>query len=212
MTIEKLEETNKIAERYLFLKRKADSGKKKDIDDFKIYQNYCAKKLSYLINNKTSRYKKFSNYQDLQQDGFEALIHAFETYDPKKGDFTWWASKYIGTRISRSANCHSTIKIPLKKARKLPPFKDSKIPNIIDEKNIPDLGVEVAQTNYILMSAIEELPEQHKKALLLHYDFSGNNKSSISSLSRELMVSRPVCIKILSEATEKLKEKLQGKL
>lgn len=212
MTIEKLEETNKIAERYLFLKRKADSGKKKDLDDFKIYQNYCAKKLSYLINNKTSRYKKFSNYQDLQQDGFEALIHAFETYDPNKGDFTWWASKYIGTRISRSANCHSTIKIPLKKARKLPPFKDSKIPNIIDEKNIPDLGVEVAQTNYILMSAIEELPEQHKKALLLHYDFSGNNKSSISSLSRELMVSRPVCIKILSEATEKLKEKLQGKL
>lgn len=212
MTIEKLEETNKIAERYLFLKRKADSGKKKDLDDFKIYQNYCAKKLSYLINNKTSRYKKFSNYQDLQQDGFEALIHAFETYDPNKGDFTWWASKYIETRISRSANCHSTIKIPLKKARKLPPFKDSKIPNIIDEKNIPDLGVEVAQTNYILMSAIEELPEQHKKALLLHYDFSGNNKSSISSLSRELMVSRPVCIKILSEATEKLKEKLQGKL
>jgi RNA polymerase sigma factor (sigma-70 family) len=165
-----------------------------------------------LINNKTSRYKKFSNYQDLQQDGFEALIHAFETYDPRKGDFTWWASKYIGTRVSRSANCHSTIKIPLKKAKELPPFKDSKIPNVIDEKNIPDLGVENAQMSSILMDAINELPEQHKRALLLHYDFSGNNECSISSVSRALMVSRPMCIKILTEATEKLKEKLQGRI
>ena len=72
--------------------------------DLRRHEQVCIEKFKYLVTMKTGRYKAFSNYDDLNQEGFEALIKAMNNYNPKKGSFFWWAHKYIDTRISRSAN------------------------------------------------------------------------------------------------------------
>ena len=38
------------------------------------HEQLCMEKFRYLVTMKTGRYKAFSNYDDLNQEGFEALI------------------------------------------------------------------------------------------------------------------------------------------
>lgn len=203
-------EINEIARKFITLKKKARPGTKAE-RKFKVYQNYCASKLAPLVYCKTSKYRKFSNHPDLQQDGFEALMLAFETYDPDKGDFTWWASKYINTRVSRAANAHSTIRFPLKKAKELQPYKTSTMPILVDPKMSPLEDVERAQESNVVQRAIAKLPAQQKQIILMHYDFVvGKKKSnSISKISQELKISRPTCVKLLDEAEKSLRKNLQ---
>jgi RNA polymerase sigma factor (sigma-70 family) len=204
-----LEEVNSIARTFLELKKKAAGGCEDAQRKYKVYQNYCAQKLSPLVKNKTSKYKKFSNYPDLQQDGFEALMLAFETYDPNKGDFIWWASKYINTRVCRAANAHSTIRFPLKKAKDIQPYKTNTMPILVDSKRGPLESVEEAQRRAVIQEAIAQLPEKQRKIILLHYEFKNGN-SSISKISKELKISRPACVKLLEEAEKSLKIQLQN--
>jgi len=196
-----LEEINSIAKKYLDLR---DGENKKEYLE---YQKYCIKKLSFLVNSKIGKYRKFSNYIDLQQDGFEALMLAFETYNPDKGCFVWWATKYIETRISRAANAHSTIRIPIKKAKELPPYKANSLPLMIDLSS-PSEHVESEQDKEVIKQAMGELSEKHRQVIMMHYGFSNHN-TAISEISKELNISRPACLKLLVEAEKSLKNKLQ---
>jgi len=203
-------EINEIAREFISLKKKAEPGTKAE-HQFKAYQNYCASKLAPLVYCKTSKYRKFSNYPDLQQDGFEALMLAFETFDPDKGDFTWWASKYINTRVSRAANAHSTIRFPLKKAKELQPYKTSTMPILVDPKNSPLEDVEQAQQSGVVQKAIAKLPKKQKQVIMLHYDLVvGKKSNSISKISQELKISRPTCVKLLEDAEKSLRNKLKN--
>jgi len=204
------ERINEIAKEFLILKKKTESGEKKDIINYKNYQNYCAEQLAPLVKIKTNKYKKFSNYPDLLQDGFEALMLAFETYNPKKGDFAWWAMKYIGTKVSRAANTHSTIRIPLKKAKDLQPYKISIIPVQIDKGATPAEEIEHNELSSYIKDALAELSEKQKRAIMMYYEFIGTRINSISDISKELKISRPTCVKLISEAEKVLKSKLIG--
>lgn len=175
------------------------------------YQNFCIDKFKYLVDIRVSKYRKFSNFKDLEQDGYEALVLALKTYNPKKGSFTWWADKYISTRISRAANTHSTIRFPLKKAKELKPFKTTAIPILIDmQPNALDNISNSETTDYILQ-AINELPKDHQKLISLIYGFQGMKPHSIGTALKTLSVSRSQCLKILAEAKFQLKEKLKSK-
>jgi RNA polymerase sigma factor (sigma-70 family) len=202
-----LDEINLIAKTFLELKEKAQSGNQKDIRIFKEYQNICVTKLASLVTNKTHKYKKFGNYSDLCQDGFEALMLSLETYDPNKGCFAWWASKYIGTRVSRAANAHSTIRVPLKKANLLPPYKTD-MPLLVDEKPNQVENAENSQYKKMLREEILKLPRQKREIALRHYDIGGFSHS-VKQIAEELNISQPVCVKLLGEAEESLKRNLR---
>jgi RNA polymerase sigma factor (sigma-70 family) len=126
-----INEVDNIARKYLELKNAAKNGTRKEQIEYRRFQTYCVNKMMPIILNKTSKYMKFSNYSDLKQDGCEALIMAFESYDPNSGSFFWWADKYVKTKVSRAANKHSTISVPLRKAGAQPPIRFS-IPNSYD--------------------------------------------------------------------------------
>src|SRR5688572_1576285 len=113
--------------------------------DLQRHEKICIEKFKYLVTMKTGRYKAFSNYDDLNQEGFEALIKAMNNYNPKKGSFFWWAHKYIDTRISRSANLHTTIRYPLKVAKNTTPHKEAVMPLLIEERYCPDKELEESQ-------------------------------------------------------------------
>lgn len=201
-------EVDKIAKQYITLRRKALKSKDiKVLAEFKEFQNYCIEKLSYLVTGRTSRYRQFSNYQDLTQDGFEALILALKTYKPRKGCFVWWAHKYIDTRVSRAANAHSTIRYPLKKAKKLNPHKVSGLPLMLDPRD-PLENTENAEIRDKVLKAVYDLPEDQKNIILLAFGFSVAPSDSVNFISKELSMSRTTCVKLLDMAKENLKTSL----
>jgi RNA polymerase sigma factor (sigma-70 family) len=206
MSIPNQEEINNIACEFIRLKNKAQKSKSRRVKQkFEKYKNFAAERLTHLVTIKANRYKKFTNYIDLMQDGFEALMLALRTYDPKKGDFSWWARKYIDTRISRAANAHSTIRFPIKKAKETQPYKTNTIPVIVDMNKNPSESVEKNEISKFVMEAIDKLPEAQKRIILIAYEFDNKISSSMTSISKELEISRPTCIKLLEEAKHNLK-------
>ena len=132
----KAEKISDLLTKLVMLRRKCAKSKRsvKLRKEFELVQSQCAKELDYLVEARTRRYKSFSNYDDLRQDGRLALYLALQSYEPEKGDFYWWANKYIKTKISREANRHSTIKIPLKHTKYVTPYKVSQLPIIVDKE------------------------------------------------------------------------------
>jgi DNA-directed RNA polymerase specialized sigma subunit len=130
-----IDEAQTLMEKLIDLRTRAKESKDpQDVRNFKKQETLCVEKFGYLVTMKTSRYKSFANYQDLNQEGYEALLKGMKNYNPKKGNAFWWFHKYIDTRISRSANLHTTIRYPLKVAKALPPHKESTMPIMVEEK------------------------------------------------------------------------------
>ncbi|KKN70818.1 hypothetical protein LCGC14_0427100 [marine sediment metagenome] len=202
------EEIDVISRKYLELKNKSNSGLPEDVARFKAYQNYCMGKFGYLVKIRSAKYRKFSNHPDLEQDGFEALILAFNTFDPDKGSFSWWADKYISTRISRAANAHSTIRFPIKKAKKLKPYKTNTIPIIIDKGASPYQSVEEYESSINISDAISRLSGSHRDVINMTYGFNGVKERTVGVVLKDLDISRPQYAKLLREAKEQIRQQL----
>ena len=178
-------------------------------NELKRHEQICIEKFRYLVTMKTGRYKAFSNYEDLNQEGFEALIKAMNNYNPKKGSFFWWAHKYIDTRISRSANLHTTIRYPLKVAKNNTPHKESVMPLLIEERYCPDKELEESQLNHAIQGAVSVLTSEQREVISLAYGFDGDKPMSINKICKKLNISRLSCIKTINSALSLMKENIK---
>jgi RNA polymerase sigma factor (sigma-70 family) len=177
--------------------------------ELKRHEQICIEKFRYLVTMKTGRYKAFSNYEDLNQEGFEALIKAMNNYNPKKGSFFWWAHKYIDTRISRSANLHTTIRYPLKVAKAHTPHKESIMPLMIEERHCPDKELEESQLTHAIQGAVSILTPEQREVISLAYGFDGDKAMSINKICKKLSISRLSCIKTINSALSLMKENIK---
>lgn len=207
------EEIDQFANEIIQLRKKAEKSKSKITKrTLREKQQLFVNRFRYLVTNRTGKYRKFSNYKDLEQDGFEALFLALRTYDPSKGSFTWWADKYISTRVARAANTHSTIRVPLKKAREMKPYKTSTIPILVDSQPDPQSCFEATETSRHITCAVKQLPEQHQKLINLIYGFQGMKPHSVGNALEVLSISRSQGLRLLEEAKNQLREKLDSSL
>lgn len=188
------------------VKNSEDSSIKTDL---KKHEAICIEKFKYLVTMKTGRYKIFNNYDDLNQEGFEALIKAMNNYNPKKGSFFWWAHKYIDTRISRSANLHTTIRYPLKVAKESTPHKESIMPLLIEERYCPDKELENMQSFTAMQGAFDKLNDTQKDIINLVFGFENDKPMSISKICKKLNISRLSCIKTINSALSTMKENIK---
>lgn len=195
-------EANEILKKYLSLKEAAAKSKAAE-KAYKEYESFCVDKFDYLIHKKLNRYKQFANYEDLYQEARIALLSALKSYKPKCNNWFWWAGKYINTKISREANNHSTIKIPIKQAKTMRPYKVSEIPTIIDTDS-PELNINNKVLNKAIRAAVSELPDEYRKVI----ELSGMEGLSISKISKNLNISRNNCMKLLSRAREDFKNNI----
>jgi RNA polymerase sigma factor (sigma-70 family) len=202
-------EVESISIEYLRLKNIANRSEK-DLANFKQYQEYAFNQLNYLVYQKAAKYKKFSNYIDLVQDGFEGLMMAFRTFNPSKGSFVWWANKYVNTRISRAASTHSTIRFPIKKAKEIQPIKVNKIPNKIDDKESLQIFVEKNEIKEKINRIILTLSPIHRSVVDMTYGLNGIKESSVNVMVDELNLSQKEYRKLLKEAQKKIKESLRN--
>lgn len=192
------EEAQELMAKFIALRAKANETKStKDIAAFRQHENLCIEKFTYLITMKTGKYKSFSNYEDLNQEGFEALLKAMKNYDPKKGSWFWWAHKYIGTRISRCANLHTTIRYPLRVAKETVPHKEAVMPLLVEETYCPDKEIEALELCRAVQNTLPLLTKEQKEIVVLAYGLDGDKPMSVNKICRELGVSRANCLKML---------------
>lgn len=185
------------------------SSDPKLIREFEKHDRLCVEKFRYLVTMKTGRYKAFSNYEDLNQEGHEALIKAMKTFKPNKGSFFAWAHNYIGTRISRSANLHTTIRFPLKVAKANTPHKESVMPLLIEERYCPDKELEESQVTQAVQNALSVLSKEQQEIISLAYGFDGDKPMSINKICKKLGISRLSCIKTINSALSMMKENIK---
>jgi RNA polymerase sigma factor (sigma-70 family) len=181
----------------------------KIVSELKKHEKVCMDQFRYLVTMKTGRYKAFSNYEDLNQEGFEALVKAMNNYNPKKGSFFWWAHKYIDTRISRSANLHTTIRYPLKVAKAHTPHKESVMPLQVEERYCPDKELEESQSVHAIHGAISALSNEQREVINLAFGFDGDKPMSINKICKKLSISRLSCIKTINSALSTMKENIK---
>src|SRR5208282_339439 len=186
-----------------------ETGDSKIEAQFRHHEQICIEKFRYLVTMKTGRYKSFSNYEDLNQEGFEALIKAMKTFKPNKGNFFAWAHNYIGTRISRSANLHTTIRFPLKVAKAHTPHKESVMPVQIEERFCPDKELEESQTIHAVHDALSILSPGQRDIINLAYGFDGDKPMSINKICKKLSISRLSCIKTINSSLSLMKENIK---
>lgn len=179
--------------------------------ELKKHEQVCIEKFQYLITMKTGRYKTFNNYEDLNQEGFEALIKAMNNYNPKKGSFFWWAHKYIDTRISRSANLHTTIRYPLKVAKNNIPHKETIMPTLIEERYCPDKELENSQLNYAIQNALSLLTKEQQDIINLAYGLNSDKPVSINKICKKMNISRLTCIKTINSVLSLMKDTIKYK-
>lgn len=204
------QEANDLMSKLVELKNKVkDSNDPKLIMELKRHETKCIENFKYLVTMKTGRYKTFSNYDDLNQEGFYALIKAMKTFNPKKGSFFAWAHNYIGTRISRSANLHTTIRFPLKVAKESTPHKESIMPTMIEERYCPDKEIEEIQTNNAINNALSSLNVEQQQIINLAYGFDGDKPMSINKICKRLNISRLSCIKTINNALSIMKDNIK---
>jgi RNA polymerase sigma factor (sigma-70 family) len=205
-----IEESQILMNKFIELRRiAAETNDPKDVAQFKKHENLCINKFMYLIFMRTAKYKKFSNYEDLNQEGFEALIKAMKNYNPKKGNFFWWSHKYIGTRISRSANLHTTIRYPLKIAKATPPHKEAIMPLIIEERYCPDKELESTELKTAIGGAMSFLTKDQVDVINLVFGFDGDKPMSINKVCNKLNITRLNCIKTINSALSTMKESIK---
>jgi RNA polymerase sigma factor (sigma-70 family) len=192
------------------LKKIAKETKRKhDILTYEKHFALCMSKFEYLVKMKTSKYKTFANYEDLNQEGREAMIKAMNTFDPKKGNWFAWAHDYIGTRIFRSANLHTAIRYPLKFARETPPHKETFMPELIEEHMCPDTDLERSQMTTAVHNALSVLTKQQKEIVSLAFGFNGGNPLTVNKICRKIRMNRLDCFAILEEALSLMKENIK---
>lgn len=207
----KAERIEDLLTRLVNLRRKcAKSRSVKAHRELEAITQKAAKELDYLVEARTRKYRRFSNYDDLCQDGRLALYLALQSYEPEKGDFYWWANQYIKTKVSREANRHSTIKIPLKHTKHVTPYKVSQLPVIVD--NDPDAleNIQKEEADSRIRTAVSKLPDDQRKVIELHYEMTGNKREShsIGKICDKLNITRLNCTKLLNEARNTLKQEL----
>lgn len=204
------QEANDLMNKWIDLKTQLKtSSDPKLVKEFEKHDRLCVEKFRYLVTMKTGRYKAFSNYEDLNQEGHEALIKAMKTFKPNKGSFFAWAHNYIGTRISRSANLHTTIRFPLKVAKANTPHKESVMPLLIEERYCPDRELEESQTTRAVQDALSILSKEQQEIIGLAYGFDGDKPMSINKICKKLGVSRLSCIKTINNALSLMKENIK---
>ena len=182
-------------------------GPEKDtaIKELKRHENLCVKEFSYLITMHTNRYKQFANFEDLNQEGFLALLKAMNNYDPKKGSVFWWIHKYVGTRVSRQANLHTTIRYPLKIAKEQVPRREFSFPMMIEETFCPDKQAEFNEIAKNIKHSMHTLRGRQRKIITWYFGFHGDKPCSINKICETLDIPRSKCLTLFREGLEKLK-------
>ena len=198
---------NSLAQNYLNLSAHENDLPLKNKIQTQKEKNECFQKLLWLVSSRAGKYKKFPNYEDLMQDGQEALVMALKSYHPEKGNFLTWAHYYIRTKLSRKANKHSSFHIPMAAAREQKPHKVNELPVLIDDTNTSE-NISKNELAFKLQKAINTLDYQHQLVLMHAYELESGESLKKKDVLQKCGIRAREYDLILHEAKKKIREEL----
>lgn len=204
------EEAKQLVEKYLNLKSNYDENKTlESLKKLRQHEHICVKKLEYLVKMATARYRKFSNYDDLYQEGMLCLFHSMTTFDvSKNASFFWWAHRYIQTKVKRCANQHTTIRISMKDAKKHTPHKEFVMPILIEETYCPDKMAESFEEVALIRKSLNCLTKNQEIVIRMVYGIGLEDSFPINKICATLNISRVQCNNVIKSAMSKIKNNI----
>lgn len=158
------------------------------------------KRLSFIPLSIASKYKKFPNYRDLLQIGYETLWKSIIAFDVTKGDnFFCWAYLWIRQKIAKEA---------LKEKIYLGTFVASGLELESDEANEFENILLHTEEENILKVAFSELSGEKKSVMTEIYE----NDRSLRDLGSDMNISHESVRKIRDDAIRVLKRIIDHKL
>jgi len=182
------------------LREKKDLSK---LDNLRYNQCFAKalNKFSYIVTIHTNKYKRYSNYDDLRQEGLIGLCIALNKFDPQRShNFFRLVNWYVKTRCARSANKYDVINVPMNIAKESAMNRVAELPVIVDPKISQVQEMEKDQIISNINLALEYLNDIQKFVVCSYYGINHNGAESISSIAKQINTSRANVEKILVEA------------
>lgn len=194
------------------LKNANSYEKAKAHKEYTEYFNFLIKKFSYIPELHTRRYMKYSNYQDLLQEGMLGLVMALEKFNMERSrNFFQLANWYVKTRVRRSANKFDVIPVPIAMGKENALLRTEESPSIVDSHYTQGERLEHLQQSEIMKRTIAVLSDESQKAFCWYHGFKivdGEvlviDKKTIADIAEEMNLSRPKVKKIIETANRKL--------
>jgi DNA-directed RNA polymerase specialized sigma subunit len=188
------EEAKELMDKLLALRAEDPNSKA-----YKRQERLCMEKFSYIVNMKTAPYKSYSNYEDLGQEGLVALSRGLTTYTSERGSsmkngatsIFWWLNHYVGTKVSRRASLHTTIRFPLSKAKALEPRH-------LADRN--DLARKIRDS-------VLGLPEVQRDLVSEYFGLSGDSKT-VDQICAERGMSRGLVLRQINKGLKAARQNL----
>ena len=204
------QEATQLMTKFYHLRNQFEETKNTQVGvELRRHEALCIDKFTYLVGMKTTRYRNFDNYEDLKQEGMIALTKAMKSFKPNKGSFFSWAHHYIGTRVARCANLHSTIRVPLVIAKEQTPHKELMMSIQIEEHFCPDLQLENEQDWQAARNALNSLPDKQKEIVRLAFGFENNKPVSITALCKQFKMSRMMALRHINDGLSVMRESIK---
>lgn len=173
-----------------------------NLPEFKIkHGNELVRGLSFIPLSAASKYRKYSNYHDLLQCGYETLWRSIISFDTSKSqNFFGWAFLWIRQKIAKEA---------LKEKIYLNTYVLSGLatPDEEDDNDLENLLLE-SEEKHIINEAMRQLDKSHRDILLQVY----NDERSLRDLGHDIKMSHESVRKIRDDATRILKRIIDQKL
>jgi RNA polymerase sigma factor (sigma-70 family) len=160
--------------------------------------------LSFLVYSNTSKYKKFSNYEDLNQEGFVGLIKATKRFNHKLfPNFFVFANQWIINGIRRSAKKHDVMYSPQRIKTVYCGFSEDL--SAVDEKDGPDEVFEKAERADRLYKAMGLLGDRERKIVSILFGVD-SKKQTLRESEKCFNLTYERIRQIKNKALEKLRD------
>ncbi|HUU89534.1 MAG TPA: sigma-70 family RNA polymerase sigma factor [Candidatus Glassbacteria bacterium] len=213
-------ETYILLRKLMDLKEEAKCGKTAAKIRYERHFAFLCDKFAYIPQIHVKRYMRFSNYEDLLQEGNLGLIIALEKFDmTRSNNFYRLANMYVKTRVKRAANKYDVINVPMEIAKDNPPirvsFGASDWSPMGHADTDPLQEFESMERSRKIKETILELPSDHKKVVCMYYgikvikgDFvmSSSKKKNISFISDKVGMSRAKVKKVIDNTNTKINQ------
>lgn len=172
-----------------------------EIPEFKIkHGNQLIRGLSFIPLSAVSKYRKFTNYPDLLQVGYETLWKSIMSFDvSKSNNFFCWSYMWIRQKIAKEA---------LKEKNYLSTYVLAGLEIEGEESHDFEESIFKTEERHLINSSLLELSKVQHTLILDIYD----NGRSLREIGKNMKLSHESVRKMKEDATSLLKKIVERKL
>jgi len=159
---------------------------------------------SGLVYKNCNRYKKFSNYEDLLQEGFIGLIKAINSFDPKRfSNFISYADRWVMHYVKRAASRYDIVYDPRRHRVVYAEINESDF--LLED--MPDNIFAEQERKELLNNAIKKL--SYRESSVVRQSFGIDSKTkTLEEIGAQFGISYERVRQIKVNAIKKLKKSL----